>query len=180
MTPVATSGTSHGTPVASIYYGPIANPLTTASDLFISEYVEGSGNNKIIEIANFTDVTVDLSDYKLRKYVDDGVPTDIFLSGTLINGDVYVVADPSVSPPCNSNIDQTEFNLNFNGNDVVELATIANVSIDIIGVIGVDNNFAKDITLRKNPGVGPNTTYNRGDYDSYPVDTCDDIGNHTY
>ncbi len=181
VTPVATSGTSPGVPVLSIYYGPIINPSATASDLFISEYVEGGSNRKLIEIANFTGANIDLSNYKLRKYVSGSAPpTDILLAGILLEGDVYVVANPSTSLPCNSNIDQTDFNLNFNGNDVVELSTIANVSIDIIGVIGVDNNFAENITLRKKTGVGPNTTYNVGDYDSYPQDTCNDIGSHTY
>lgn len=183
VTPVATSGTSPGTPIQSIYYGPITNPSAYASDLFISEYVEGSSNNKLIEIANFTGSLVDLSDYKIRIYYNGNTTptTNLSLpSINLANGDVYVIANSSSASPCNSYIDMTSGSLDFNGNDVVELSTTGNVSIDIIGFISFTNDFAKDITLRKKTGVGPNTTYNTGDYDSFPIDTCGNIGAHTY
>ena len=38
------------------------------SDLFISEYVEGYGNNKAIEIYNPTCYAIDLSEYMVFKY----------------------------------------------------------------------------------------------------------------
>ncbi len=40
-----------------------------ATDLIISEYVEGSSNNKFIEIYNGTGASIDLSNYKLRLFV---------------------------------------------------------------------------------------------------------------
>ena len=183
VTPVATSGTSPGTPVASIYYGPITNPSTTASDLFISEYVEGSGNNKIIEIANFTGSPINISGYKINIYSNGSntvTQTLVLPSYNLIDGDVYVITNPGAVPPCNSNINLSSGLISFNGDDVIEFVNSTDVRIDIIGTIGNSDNFAEDKTLRKKNGVGPNTTYNAGDYDSYPIDTCDDIGNHTY
>src|SRR5205085_9906297 len=38
---------------------------SNATDLFISEYVEGSSNNKYIEIYNGTGASANLADYKL-------------------------------------------------------------------------------------------------------------------
>ena len=38
------------------------------SDLFISEYVEGSGNNKAIELYNPTNNPIDLVNYELVRY----------------------------------------------------------------------------------------------------------------
>jgi len=38
------------------------------SKLFISEYVEGSANNKAVEIYNPTDEAVDLSLYTVKRY----------------------------------------------------------------------------------------------------------------
>ncbi len=38
------------------------------SELFISEYVEGPGNNNGIEIYNPTDASVDLSAYSINRY----------------------------------------------------------------------------------------------------------------
>lgn len=37
-----------------------------AADLFFSEYVEGSSNNKALEIFNGTGVAVDLSQYSVK------------------------------------------------------------------------------------------------------------------
>ncbi|MGL4749863.1 MAG: lamin tail domain-containing protein, partial [Shewanella sp.] len=39
-----------------------------ADNLIISEYVEGSGNNKAIELYNPTAGSIDLSQYQLRFY----------------------------------------------------------------------------------------------------------------
>tara|TARA_B100000809_G_C15108034_1_gene519476 strand:+ start:781 stop:1863 length:1083 start_codon:yes stop_codon:yes gene_type:complete len=182
VTPLATSGTSPGTTIQSIYYGPIINPSTTALDLFISEYVEGSSNNKVFEIANFTGSSINISNYKINIYFNgSSSATGVSLpSVTLTDGDVYVISHTSTASPCNNNIDLMTGSLSFNGNDVIELVTISNVRIDIIGIIGVNDVFAENITLRKKTGVGPNTNYNTGDYDSYSIDTCDNIGNHTY
>ena len=183
VTPVATSGTSPGVLVLSIYYGPITNPSAMASDLFISEYMEGSGDNKILELANFTGVDIDLSNYEIKIYSNGSATPSSTTSLTgviLTDGNVFVIANLGVAAPCNINIDQSSGNISFNGNDVVELIKTNGTRIDIIGIIGNNNNFAEDVTLRKKTGVGPNTTYNSGDYDSYPIDTCNDIGSHTY
>ena len=48
-----------------------AQPYT--ADLFFSEYVEGSSNNKAIEIFNGTGVAVDLSQYTV-KLASNGAP----------------------------------------------------------------------------------------------------------
>ncbi|MBP5786390.1 MAG: hypothetical protein J6Y19_01015, partial [Kiritimatiellae bacterium] len=61
--------------------------------LLISKYIEGTGNNKAIEIFNGTDVSVDLSQCFLDQY-DNGAttnPTVIPLSGTLAPGACFVV-----------------------------------------------------------------------------------------
>ena len=41
-----------------------------AEDLFISEYIEGSSNNKAIEIFNGTGREIDLSVYSLKLYAN--------------------------------------------------------------------------------------------------------------
>ncbi|RMG69369.1 MAG: hypothetical protein D6722_10510, partial [Bacteroidetes bacterium] len=38
------------------------------SDLFFSEYIEGSGSNKALEIYNPLDVSVDLTDYVVYRF----------------------------------------------------------------------------------------------------------------
>ena len=71
----------------------IANSSTLATDLFISEYAEGSGTNKYIEIFNGTGQDVDLSNYQLWKVTNGGTwPEYTFnLSSILSNNHVYIV-----------------------------------------------------------------------------------------
>ena len=42
--------------------------LAQCDEIFISEYLEGWGNNKAIELFNPTNASVDLSDYRLERY----------------------------------------------------------------------------------------------------------------
>jgi predicted extracellular nuclease len=70
----------------------------TPTDLFISEYVEGTSNNKAIEIFNGTGSPVDLSagQYVIQMYFNGSTASglDTGLLGTLASGDVHVVANP--------------------------------------------------------------------------------------
>ena len=62
------------------------------TDLFISEYVEGSGNNKALELYNPTNAAIDLSDYKLVRYSNGGTtPYGVNLSGTIEAKSTFVV-----------------------------------------------------------------------------------------
>ena len=67
-----------------------------AADLFFSEYVEGSSNNKALEIFNGTGATVDLSQYAVKLGSNGGewsATNSIVLSGSLANNEVYVIAN---------------------------------------------------------------------------------------
>jgi len=118
-----------------------------ATDLFISEYVEGSSNNKALEIFNGTGVAVDLSAYSLKQaYNGTGWnATDpaftLILSGTLASGDVYVVANNAASLPGITSVADLKLDygtaagqkvVTFTGNDAVGLFK-ADVLIDVIG-----------------------------------------------
>lgn len=69
------------------------------SDLIISEYVEGSGNNKAIEIYNGTGESVSLDDYVIRiaqngndfNLSDNNQGLYSKLSGSLAKGETYVI-----------------------------------------------------------------------------------------
>jgi hypothetical protein len=63
------------------------------SDLIISEYVEGSGNNKAIELYNPTDAPIDLSQYQCGRFRDgSGTPMTIQLTGSIGAYGTYVIA----------------------------------------------------------------------------------------
>ncbi len=154
-----------------------------ATELFFSEYVEGSSNNKALEIANFTNNSISLSNYSVARNGNGsgGWGTPVSLIGTIASNDVFVIANGSANLSMTPDQLSSQDALSFNGNDPVGLFKDG-VLIDIIGVLnGGSANFAKDVTLRRKPEVNnPNTTFDLvGEWDSYPQDTFDDLGNHT-
>ena len=162
--------------------------------LFISEYIEGWGNNKAIEIYNPTESAVDLSNYRLERY-SNGSPSaaenqKVQLSGTLAPNSVVVcVLDKQEpdgvdfeQPVWDELADAADlwlcpvYDVNnamyFNGNDAMVLTRISdNESIDIFGVIGQDpgetgwEGMTQNHTLIRKPAV---TTGNTNPF-SFPV-----------
>jgi endonuclease I/chitodextrinase len=155
----------------------------TATDLLFSEYIEGSSNNKALEVANNTGSSVNLSAYTIKKQTNGAGSwsTGLTLSGTLTTGSKFVIVNSSISSTCFStsaaNISTTATELTFNGNDAVGLFKNG-VLIDIIGTFsGGTANFAADVTLRRKSTVtSPSTTFNlSSQWDSYTTDTCNNL-----
>ena len=120
--------------------------IVPCSDLFFSEYIEGSSNNKFLEIYNPTTTSVNLSNYSILIY-GNGSPTPtstINLSGTLAPGAVFVVANSGYSTALYSgSVNLLTGSLNHNGDDAIELFnTTTSSTIDIIGRIGEDPGAA--------------------------------------
>lgn len=171
-----------------------------ATDLFISEYVEGLSNNKYLEIFNGTGATVDLSDYRLRLYSNGSATTssDVLLTGSLPNGSTVVYKNSSATLTLPAGVTATANSaVNFNGNDAVALYKISTTSnVDIIGRIGENPGtqwgtsplWTVDTTLvRKsfvlggvttNPSSGFPTLATEWDY--YAMDTASFLGSHSF
>lgn len=154
------------------------------SNLFFSEYVEGSSYNKGLEIANFTGATVDLSSYSIQKQTngagDWGTPLQ--LSGTITNGDVFVVVNSSAHQDMQAVADLItgSTSITFNGNDPLGLFKNDDL-LDAIGNFnGGTTDFAKDITLiRKSTVTNPNETYSESEWDIHGKDVFSDLGTHS-
>ena len=156
-----------------------SNGANTATQLFISEYQEGSGSNKLIEIANFTGADVDLSNYSLRRELNGGgsFGAELNLSGTLADGAVYVIANQNGSYPSPPDLATSADVVNFNGNDPVALR-FNGVDLDVVGVSG-GGNFAKDIGLIRKPAINsPTTTYDANEWLTTAQDDFSDVGQH--
>ena len=153
----------------------------TATDLLISEYIEGSSNNKAIEIANFTGASVNLSGYSLKKAANGGGWTNtLTLSGQLTNGNVYVIANSSASSTILNKADRTDTGvISFNGNDAVGLFK-GSTLIDLIGNPNSSSTFAQDKTMqRKSSLTSPNSSYTTSEWDILAKDTFSGLGNHS-
>ena len=134
--------------------------LGSCTDLFFSEYVEGSGMNKALEIYNPTQNIIDLSNYTIERFAN-GANNSLsggvtYLSGTILPGDVFVITNGDtdtssqfgfVNPNLYALGDFAEPNgsyptpLHFNGNDALTLMKNGSI-IDVIGRIGEDPGIA--------------------------------------
>ncbi|MEO8235328.1 MAG: endonuclease [Flavobacterium sp.] len=159
----------------------------TASDLFFSEYVEGTSNNKALEIINITGSTIDLSTYSIKRQTNGAGAwsSGLVLSGNLADGSVYFITNSLTASPCvpsrTADLSTAAGEMTFNGNDPVGLFKSGTL-IDIIGTLdGGSANFSIDETLRRKSTVtSPNTTFNKTtEWEILPTNTCDGLGNAT-
>src|SRR5215213_1409563 len=78
---------------------PATADATSSTELFFSEYIEGSSNNKALEIYNGTGATVDLAanGYSVQMFFNGSgtAGLTINLGGTVADGDVFVLAQSS-------------------------------------------------------------------------------------
>ncbi|TPV32253.1 HYR domain-containing protein [Paucihalobacter ruber] len=168
-----------------------------SNDLFISEYIEGSGNNKAIEIYNGTGTPINLQaeGYNIKMFFNgnSSAGLTINLTGTIEDGDVFVLAQSSSSAAILASADQTNSSSWYNGDDAVVLYK-GNAPIDIIGQIGVDPGTAwtsgsistADQTLVRNPNITDGNTNNTPgfpslgtEWTSFPINTASNLGSHT-
>jgi predicted extracellular nuclease len=144
----------------------IASGALTAQDcseLFISEYVVGSGNNRALELYNPTDAPIDLNGYQVGRFRDgSGTPMLLDLTGTVpaygtfvivvdkrdpngtgfeepVDMALQAVADTFVNPV----YVQANSPFYFNGDDAVPLTKgDGTVLVDVLGRIGEDPGTA--------------------------------------
>ena len=162
-------------------------------NLIISEYIEGSGSNKAIEIYNTGPDTQDLSTCSLSRYNNGSLTvTDTLdlstVMASLPSGDVLVVGNPSSGLAIQTASDVLHSLAFFNGDDAIELSC-GSVTLDVIGEIGEDpgtgwivgTGSTHDYTLcRKHCGPGTDDwTIGKTTWDVFPMDTFDGLGTVT-
>ncbi len=151
-------------------------------DIFFSEYIEGSGVNKVLEIANFTGNTISLNAYSLKLSANGneswGAVYNFNSNAEIINGDVYVISQGS-NTLCTSEVDDLNNAItSFNGNDAIGLFK-DNVLIDILGTLGNSSDYAKDKTLVRDGTIATgNVLYTPSEWIFFPTDNCDNLGSH--
>lgn len=210
--PIATAGTFVGTTNFTANWNAVAgatgyeldvytvDAVDNATDLFISEYVEGSSNNKYIEIFNGTGSEIDLSDYKINLYTNgaSAASSTLVLSGLLANGGTLVFRN---GQSVDDTIGVVSSIVNYNGDDAIAIVKgLPETFVDIFGVIGNDpgTKWTSGVfetvnqTLRRkasvtsgitaNPsGTGPSAFITLGtEWDKFEIDNLDDLGSHTF
>ena len=178
--------------LVALAYAPGA--IGASNDLFFSEYVEGSSNNKALEIFNDTGAPVDLgaNAYNVQMFFNGATTpvTTVNLSGTVADDDVFVLAQALATFAAQA--DQTSSASWFNGDDAVVLRKGTTV-IDVIGQVGFDPGTewgtgltsTADNTLRRKAAItdGDTTGSDAFDpavqWDGFATDTFDGLGSHT-
>ncbi|MCI0507752.1 MAG: lamin tail domain-containing protein [Gammaproteobacteria bacterium] len=167
---------------------------STNATLIFSEYVEGSGYNKALEIFN-SGSAIDFSSdgYAIGIYAN-GANTASYtfnLTGVLPQNTVYVIGNSRANESILSVADQLSGSLNFNGDDAIMLMHNGEI-VDRIGQIGfdpgaewgTDETSTQDNTLRRRADtvIGDADAYNNFDpaqqWIGFAPDSFDGLGFH--
>lgn len=140
-----------------------------ACTLILSEYVEGTGNNKAVEIYNPGPNSISLSsagsNYVVQVYANgtNNPNSSISLTGTVAAGATYVLAHNSATSTLLAVANQTSGSLTHNGNDALVLRAggASGQVVDHIGQVGFNpgtawsnsNVSTLDQTLRRKAAV---------------------------
>ncbi len=176
----------------------VTDAIVADCGVIFSEYVEGSSNNKAVEIYNGTGSALDLAagGYLIQIYFN-GVSTpggSVSLVGTIPSGGTHVVAHGSSTAALLALASQTNSSLAFNGDDAVVLRRggATGTYVDVIGIIGNDpgsewgSNLTStaDNTIRRKSSVttgdtDPADAFNPAtQWDGFANDTFSGLGTH--
>lgn len=185
--------TTSGSVVVAAALGP-APGTGGVTELFFSEYIEGSSNNKAIEIYNPTGAVVDLSAYTVKLYANGAstATNTLALTGNLAAGGTLVLVNASAAAAFKvaGSVESTV--TFFNGDDATTLEKSGAV-IDRIGQLGTDPGTewtaggvtTLNATLRRKAAImnGDSNASSAFDpsvqWDSFPIDTSGGLGSHT-
>ena len=173
----------------------VSPTLAQPTELFFSEYVEGSSNSKAIEIYNPGSTVVDLAaaGYVLEVYFNGQTEpeTVIALTGIVPGQDVFVVADEDAAMTILLEADQVNGSPFWNGNDALLLLRGTAV-VDSFGQIGDDPGDAwtgggistRNRTLRRRGSVctgdlDPTDPFDPSvEWNGFSQDTFGGLGRH--
>jgi hypothetical protein len=166
------------------------------SDLIISEYIEGSSNNKYLEIYNAATTPADLSKYIVKLYVNGAtMPSKSSqldtLTGTASLAPGSFIVLQNTSAVLNLPLGVTAFSSSlcgFNGDDALAIEKDG-IVIDVFGEVGIDpgtswtiggiTNASIDKTVRRKAGIvqGNISWTNSSATEWNVITTTDDISN---
>ncbi len=171
-----------------------------AADLFFSEYVEGSGFNKCLELYNATNDPIDLSaeNYVISIYFNGDTITlfsspPIELTGIISPWSAFVICDNQAAANLLNIADQIDNNVGFNGDDAIVLTHNGKI-IDVIGQVGFDpgSQWGSGLTSTQDNSIRRKSTVCSGDslpgnafdpsieWQGYPIDDSVNLGKHDY
>ncbi|MEN1719671.1 SpnA family nuclease [Pseudomonas aeruginosa] len=169
-------------------------PVANAAELIISEYVEGSGNNKALEFYNSGSQVLDLSAYRVEFYFNgaSAAGRSIDLSGSLAPGKTFVLANGVADPALLALASQRVEGSWFNGNDAVLLRRRSGEILDSLGQVGfnpgttwgsgdvqtLDRSLVRKADIRDGDSDPSDAFDPAAQWLGYPRDTFANLGQH--
>ena len=156
-----------------------------AKDLMITKYLEGTSNNKALEITNKTGHPVNMNKYRLSIQFNGSFgyyfPDTYELEGVVQNNESFVVLNPNANFSCITN-DQSRFvtaapQLTYAGSQYLELR-YDSTTVDAIGTKDINNSSVLgNVSLyRLNSINQPTETFDLAQWQSYPSNYCENLG----
>ncbi|AZZ89950.1 ExeM/NucH family extracellular endonuclease [Hahella sp. KA22] len=158
-----------------------AFPLSAQADLIISEYVEGSSNNKALEFYNTGSDAVELSAYEIARFKDGAETPNAYMtlpSFSLAAGAVYVHANSGANDGLKAlaNSTSTDDAIGFNGGDSVVLRLVDGDIVDRVGTLKEGaSSYLKDVTLSRKDTT-PNPDFNQDQWQTLAKDAFSGLG----
>ena len=147
----------------------------TKTDIIFSEIVEGSSENRALELYNKSDKDVDLSKYSIDIQLMAGIKT-INLEGILPSKTTYVISYTNSNEDLKNKSDLVTEHLMFNGSQPLQLKK-GNKVVDVLGTFDTVYDFNKNITLtRKVEFLEGRKTFDEYDWIRYNLDNYKYLG----
>jgi endonuclease YncB( thermonuclease family) len=150
-----------------------------SSSIFFSKYLEGSGNDRALEIYNPTDEAVDLSAFHISIFSDGAFdnPYRISLEGMLEADDTYTIVYSGSSQDLLALADQQSTRLIFDGNDVIQLRFDNETYLDSIFDLGNKLFLMQnELFVRDENTVKGSRVFVTNDWDGYVPDYVEIFG----
>ena len=151
--------------------------------VFFSEYVEGSSNNKAIELYNAGASAFDFAAQGCTlKMLVNGSTTNtktLALPSTIAAGATWSLCNSSATTALKSRCSATSGSLNHNGDEVFILSCGGAV-VDLLGAPGSSAKYGVDKTLVRKCGITQGSaTWDLASWTALPINTFTGIGSHT-
>ncbi len=158
----------------------------------ISQYYEGAGNNKWIEITNISNQTTQLNTYYLALYRNEDSFHPIGIKPSIKKLIPSIKAGESIKFCATLNVTSPQYALDgneiktsvcsFTGDDIVVISTSGDESCwaDRIDIIGREGNWGSNLSMVRKYGcmaVSPNTGFETLEWLVYPYQEVDIAAN---